>query len=83
MIFAATADLDDAPHFCWSVPVLSAGCPAGRWAQVQLRCRCGYREVLIPELAGMYAGRHYRAVGVEPQPVPFGWNGAGDSLELI
>ena len=71
-------DDDNAEHYCWAVPVLSAGHHAGRWAQVQLRCRCGYREVMIPELAGMYGTRHYRAMGLRSRHVPFGYNGADD-----
>ncbi|BBG04183.1 MULTISPECIES: hypothetical protein [Pseudonocardia] len=63
----------------WAVPVLNGPrTPAGGYHQVELRCTCGYREVMIAQVAGMYGRRHYRHHGVEPRPVPYGHNGADD-----
>lgn len=69
---------DDAAHYVWAIPVLNGGRAAGAYRQVQVRCRCGYREVVIAQVAGMYGQHHYERCGVQPQPVPFGHNGTED-----
>lgn len=71
-------------HYVWAVPVLSSprvGAGhyySGYYSQHQVRCRCGYREVVLAQLTDTYGRDHYRRMGVKPQPISLGSNGAAD-----
>ncbi|MCW0216623.1 MAG: hypothetical protein OJJ54_25010 [Pseudonocardia sp.] len=71
-------------HRVWVVPVISSRIVGqsfvygGSYSQSQVRCRCGYREVVVAQLADTYGRAHYRHHGVKPQPMPYGYNGGGD-----
>lgn len=75
----SSPEAEDAEHYCWAVPVLNGPRTAvGTFGQVQVRCRCGWTEVVIAQVASMYGRHHYERHGVAPQSVPYGINGADD-----